>query len=52
MESTIWKEIWFYIFFVAVGLFYLVVAVVAVRGAGDLREMIDNMLHGDRNANG
>ena len=50
MESTIWREIWFYVFFLAVGLFYLIVGIVGFKGAGDLREMVGNMLHGDREA--
>lgn len=44
MDVQIWKEIWFYLFWSASGLFYITVIVVAAKGMGDVKEMIRAML--------
>ena len=44
MDAQIWKEIWFYLFWLASGLFYITVIAVAAKGMGDVKEMIGAML--------
>ena len=44
METTTWIEIWSYVFLLASALFYGTVAVVALRGFGDVANMIRAMI--------
>ena len=44
MDAQTWKEIWFYVFWVGSGMFYLIVAVVAAKCMGDIKEMIRAMI--------
>lgn len=40
----LWKDIWFYVFFIASGLFYLIVIAVAIKSLNDVKGMIKGML--------
>ena len=46
MDAQTWKEIWFYVFYLASGLFYLIVVITAAKGMGDVKEMIQKMIAG------
>ena len=46
MDVETWKALWKIIFIVASALFYLVVAVVAYKGFGDVTAMLRNMAAG------
>lgn len=39
-----WKDIWFYVFFIASGMFYLIVVTVAAKGFADVKEMFTSLL--------
>ena len=44
METETWKSLWTFTFFTASFLFYLVVVIVAIKGAGDVKRMILAMI--------
>ena len=44
MESATWIEIWSYVFLLACAFFFGTVAVVALRGFGDVADMIRAMM--------
>jgi hypothetical protein len=46
MDVETWKALWKIIFIVASAMFYLVVAVVAFKGFGDVTKMLRNMAAG------
>ena len=48
METQSWQGIWEVVFFGASSLFYIVVAIVAVKGLGDLKEMLVRILSDKR----
>ena len=35
MDAQVWKEIWFYVFYLASGLFYLTVLITTLKGLGE-----------------
>ncbi len=44
MDGGIWKDVWQFVFIVASLLFYSTVAVVAVKGFGDVVSMVKRLL--------
>ena len=44
MESATWIEIWSYVFLLSCAFFFGTVAVVALRGFGDMADMIRAMI--------
>ena len=44
MDGGIWKDIWLFVFIVASLLFYGTVAIVAVKGFGDVVSMVKRLL--------
>ena len=46
MDMQSWQGLWEVVFYGASGLFYIVVTVVAVKGLGDLKEMLVKILSG------
>ena len=48
MDAQVWKEVWFYVFCLASGLFYLTVLVTTLKGLGDVKKMIRAMIAGGR----
>ena len=44
MDTQTWKDIWFATFFIASALFYLIVIIVGIKGAGDVKNMIVRMI--------
>ena len=44
METETWKSLWTFTFFAASSLFYVVVFIVAIKGAGDVKRMILAMI--------
>ena len=51
MDTETWKALWQVLFYAASGLFYLTVAAVAVRGAGDVGAMVRRILRDRKPAN-
>ncbi len=48
MDMQTWKDIWFYVFYLASALFYTIVAIVAAKGFGDVKEMIQGLTAGKK----
>ena len=44
METETWKSLWTFTFFTASSLFYLIVVIVGIKGAGDVKRMIAAMI--------
>ena len=44
MDVSTWKSLWSYVFTVSSIMFYVTVAVVAFKGAGDVAKMIGQMV--------
>jgi hypothetical protein len=44
MDTTAWKDLWSGVFIVASIMFYVTVAIVAYKGAGDVTQMIREMM--------
>ena len=48
MDVETWKSIWYLVFFMASATFYTVVLIVAIKGMGDVKEVVGKMIKGRR----
>ena len=48
MDIETWKDIWYMVFFTASTIFYIVVVVIAIKGMGDVKDVVKKMIEGRR----
>jgi hypothetical protein len=48
MDVETWKSVWYVGFFIASAFFYVVVLIVAIKGMGDVKEVVSKMIQGRR----